>query len=87
MGARRCAARWLIICSIFYYPGAHYDASLLVQSVVMIGVQSVLLHFALEYRPAHAVKAGESTLPFAGIKDGEGPRRPYDFWQWGSPRP
>ncbi|KFY35462.1 hypothetical protein V494_05918 [Pseudogymnoascus sp. VKM F-4513 (FW-928)] len=76
------------ILRVFYYPGAQYDMSLLIQATIMIIVQVILLHVALENRPSPSSKGGEASQPFAGIKDGEfGHKRPYNFWQWRSPKP
>lgn len=62
--------------------------SLLIQATIMIIVQVILLHVALENRPSPSSKGGEASQPFAGIKDGEfGNARPYNFWQWRSPKP
>lgn len=66
------------ILKIFYWPGARYDVSLLVQAFLMIGVQTTLLKVALDNRPAWR---GER--PFA--ETGEG--RPLDFWRWNAQRP
>jgi solute carrier family 66, member 2 len=53
----------------------------------MVIVQIVLLKVALDYRPPPPTKGGEAGLPFAGADDGlMGFQRPYNFWQWRSPR-
>lgn len=72
---------------IFYWPGARFDTSLLVQSLLMVGMQVVLLKIALDHRPPPSSKGGE--VPFAGgASDGIfGAQRPYSFWQWRSPKP
>lgn len=72
---------------IFYWPGARFDASLLVQSLIMVGMQFILLKIALDHRPSPSSKGGE--MPFAGGEaDGWfGGARPYSFWQWRSPKP
>jgi solute carrier family 66, member 2 len=75
---------------IFYYPGARFDTALLIQAFIMIGVQLVLLKVALDTRPPPSSKGGEAALPFAaaGAQDGLwGMERPYNFWQWRSPKP
>ncbi|POR35039.1 Putative membrane protein, partial [Tolypocladium paradoxum] len=74
---------------IFYWPGARFDTSLLAQSLIMVGVQMLLLKIALDHRPAPPTKGGEAGLPFAGAQhDGIfSAQRPYNFWQWRSPRP
>ncbi|KAI4087590.1 MAG: hypothetical protein LQ344_006654 [Seirophora lacunosa] len=66
------------ILKIFYWPGARYDYSLLVQAFLMVGVQMTLLKVALDNRPAWR---GER--PF--VETGEG--RPLDFWRWKTQRP
>jgi hypothetical protein len=76
------------ILKIFYYPGAQFDTSLLIQAFIMIAIQLILLKVALDNRPSHSSKGGEASLPFAaahqGILSGS---RPYNFWQWRSPKP
>lgn len=74
---------------IFYYPGARFDIALLVQSLVMVVIQVVLLKIALDNRPPPTSKGGEAAVPFARAH-GEGffeQARPYNFWQWRSPKP
>lgn len=71
---------------IFYWPGAKFDSSLLIQSLIMVGVQVALLKIALDHRPAPSNKGGESGLPFAAA-EGLFAQRPYNFWQWRSPKP
>lgn len=54
----------------------------------MIVVQLLLLKVSLDNRPSHSSKGGESSLPFAGSREGElGVSRPYNFWQWRSQKP
>jgi len=73
---------------VFYYPGARFDTSLLIQSFIMIAIQVVLLKVALDHRPGPSHKGGETATPFAGAREGElGVSRPYNFWQWRSPKP
>ncbi|KAH8891301.1 hypothetical protein GQ53DRAFT_649063 [Thozetella sp. PMI_491] len=73
---------------IFYYPGARFDTALLVQSFLMIIVQLVLLKIALDNRPPPSTKGGDAAVPFAGAQDGTWEmQRPYNFWQWRSPKP
>lgn len=74
---------------IFYYPGARFDSALLIQSFLMVIMQLLLLKIALDHRPGPASKGGDSALPFAGAsRDGFFERpRPYQFWQWRSPKP
>lgn len=77
-----------MIRRVFYYPGAKFDISLLIQSFIMIAIQIVLLKVALDHRPSPSSKGGEAHLPFVGAREGEfGVSRPYNFWQWRSPKP
>lgn len=69
---------------IFYYPGAKYDNALLAQSFVMVAMQVVLLKIALDHRPAPYSRGGDAAVPFARVNES---RRPFDFWQWRSPKP
>ncbi|KAI1076281.1 hypothetical protein F5B20DRAFT_556336 [Whalleya microplaca] len=76
------------IFRIFYYPGAKFDTALLIQSFCNIGIQVILLKIALDHRPPPSSKGGDAALPFAGAQDGLwGMQRPYNFWQWRSPKP
>ncbi|KAF2272663.1 uncharacterized protein EI97DRAFT_470226 [Westerdykella ornata] len=70
------------ILKVFYWFGAHYSTSLLLQSLLMITVHLLLLHIALTHRPP---LPHPSTTPFAHTTAPA--RRPYDFWQWRSTRP
>ncbi|CAK7263372.1 hypothetical protein SEPCBS119000_000437 [Sporothrix epigloea] len=75
---------------IFYYPGAHFDKALLAQSMLMVIVQLVLLKIALDNRTPQSVKGGDAAVPFSGVgQSGAGifANRPYNFWQWRSPKP
>jgi len=73
---------------IFYYPGARFDTALLVQSFFMIATQLMLLKIALDHRPAPSSKGGEAAVPFLAAREGQWDRqRPYNFWQWRSPKP
>ncbi|PSN74366.1 PQ loop repeat protein [Corynespora cassiicola Philippines] len=65
------------ILKVYYWFGAHFSTSLLVQALLMIIVHLLCLHVALSNRPA------PSHLPFQPAAA----KRPYDFWQWRSPRP
>ncbi|KZM19140.1 uncharacterized protein EKO05_0010161 [Ascochyta rabiei] len=71
------------ILKIFYWFGAHFSTSLLIQALLTILVQILLLHVALTNRvlPAH------SHQPFQHALAPTPRRRPYDFWQWRSTRP
>ncbi|KAF2220637.1 PQ loop repeat protein, partial [Elsinoe ampelina] len=74
------------ILKIFYWFGERYDTSLLLQAVLMVGVQTLLLHVALRGRPS---LTSSTAKPFDGM-DGPEPlfsRRPYNFWQWRSTQP
>lgn len=55
----------------------------------MVTMQLILLKIGLDHRPAPATKGGEAGLPFAGAaQDGIfNAERPYNFWQWRSPKP
>ncbi|TAQ86440.1 hypothetical protein B7494_g5244 [Chlorociboria aeruginascens] len=76
------------ILRVFYYPGARFDTSLLIQSFIMIAIQLLLLQVALEHRPGPSSKGGEAAIPFAGSREGEfRVSRPFNFWQWRSPKP
>jgi len=74
------------ILKIFYWLGAHYDISLLIQAMVMIVMQCLLLHVALTHRPPLQIQHTPFTTAAARIgtflED-----RPYQFWQWRSPKP
>ncbi|KAJ3495847.1 hypothetical protein NLG97_g3091 [Lecanicillium saksenae] len=80
---------------IFYWPGARYDTSLLVQSVIMVGMQLALLKIALDNRPSPSSKGGEASQPFSGIQPNDKGfveslmnfERPYNFWQWKADKP
>ncbi|KAJ4293373.1 hypothetical protein N0V90_008656 [Kalmusia sp. IMI 367209] len=65
------------ILKVYYWFGAHFSTSLLIQALLMINVHLLLLHVALSNRqpPSH--------LPFQPASA----KRPYTFWQWRSPRP
>ncbi|MCJ1392924.1 hypothetical protein MMC18_005796 [Xylographa bjoerkii] len=69
------------ILKIFYWPGARYDLSLLVQAVIMLAVQSVLLKVALDNRPGW--RRGGGDLPLREEKAG---MRPWGFWRWKTQR-
>lgn len=66
------------ILKVYYWFGAHFSTSLLVQAVLMISIHLILLHVALTHRPA------PSHMPF---QPAAATKRPFDFWQWRSPRP
>jgi hypothetical protein len=64
---------------VYYWFGAHFNTSLLIQALLMICVHILLLHVALTNR------APTNTHPFAHATAGSS--RPYDFWQWRNTRP
>ncbi|KAF4555174.1 PQ loop repeat-containing protein 1 [Elsinoe fawcettii] len=74
------------ILKIFYWFGEHYDNALLLQAILMVCVQTVLLHVALENRPSLTTA---NAKPFDGMDRAEPlfSRRPYHFWQWRSSQP
>lgn len=74
---------------IFYWPGARFDTALLIQALLMIVMQVILLKVALDHRLPPSSKGGEAATPFANVNDGPvfGAQRPYNFWQWRSPKP
>ncbi|GAB7342787.1 hypothetical protein MBLNU457_g0924t2 [Dothideomycetes sp. NU457] len=75
------------ILKVFYWLGAHYDTSLLIQASLMVVVQAVLLYVALNGRPQMNA-ASHLSQPFAGSREGDTyVSRPFNFWQWRSPRP
>ncbi|CRK35593.1 hypothetical protein BN1708_001239 [Verticillium longisporum] len=74
------------LLKLFYWPGAHFDNALLIQAIVMIAMQVALLKIALDHRPPPSSKGGELAVPFAGAVHEETPR-PFNFWQWRSPKP
>ncbi|RVD88030.1 uncharacterized protein DFL_002229 [Arthrobotrys flagrans] len=71
------------ILRIYYWFGVNFEFSLLVQSVIMVFVQTVLLKVALDHRPSKSAEAG---VPFSSI-NGQDAERPYNFWQWRQQRP
>ncbi|KAH8664102.1 hypothetical protein BX600DRAFT_550205 [Xylariales sp. PMI_506] len=77
------------IFRVFYWPGAGYDVSLLLQAFSNIMMQLILLKVALDHRPSPSSKGGEAATPFSGVQqDGLfGFQRPYNFWQWRSSKP
>jgi hypothetical protein len=50
----------------------------------MVAMQVVLLKIALDHRPAPYARGGDAAVPFARANE---TRRPFDFWQWRSPKP
>jgi hypothetical protein len=78
---------------VFYWFGAHYSNSLLIQACLMTVIQIILLKVALDNRPPIGAKHGLEHAPFSEYStDGTlqsllSGRRPYDFWQWTNARP
>lgn len=72
---------------IFYWFGSRFEISLLVQAILMVIMQVILLKVALDNRPSPSTKGGEAALPFAAQDGTSGWQRPYNFWQWRSPKP
>ena len=69
------------LLKLFYWPGARFDASLLVQAVVMIAVQLVLLKVALDGRSwVESGSGGWRGLD--GEEKGWEGGRPWGFWRW-----
>ena len=72
---------------LFYWLGAAYDTSLLLQAALTVIVQIVLLHVALRGRPTYN-SAITLHQPFAGSREGDSHvQRPFNFWQWRLARP
>lgn len=72
---------------LFYWLGARYDFPLLIQAAIMVGVQCLLLHVTLLYRPPVGAQHSLSQ-PFADSKSSNViASRPFDFWQWRSRKP
>ncbi|KAE8355787.1 hypothetical protein BDV28DRAFT_128376 [Aspergillus coremiiformis] len=75
------------ILKVFFWFGDNYSLTLLVQAVIMIGVQMIMLKVALDNRPAPGVKNSLEHVPFSSVSKSDGFSRPYDFWQWKSAKP
>ena len=77
------------ILKIFYWPGARYDLSLLIQAIVMVAVQLVLLKVALDNRPGWRGEMGGTPFSKAGDAGGAGGgrERVFGFWRWRGQRP
>lgn len=71
---------------IFYWPHAQFDTSLLIQSVFMVTMQLALLKIGLDHRPPPSTRGGDGSVPFSGATSNT-VQRPYNFWQWRSPKP
>ena len=78
---------------VFYWFGAYYSDSLLLQACLMIVMQLTLLKVALDNRPPIGAKHGLEHAPFSQyaapgtVQSLLSGRRPYDFWQWTNARP
>ncbi|KAL1848410.1 PQ-loop repeat-containing protein 1 [Paecilomyces lecythidis] len=72
------------ILKVFYWFGAYYSYSLLIQAIIMIFVQLLLLKVALDNRPAPGIKGGIEHAPFSEHEDSG---RPYNFWKWRNTKP
>ncbi|SPO00630.1 related to PQ loop repeat protein [Cephalotrichum gorgonifer] len=76
------------ILKIFYWPGAQFESSLLLQALIMVVMQLALLKIALDHRPPPSAKGGDGAVPFAGAEEPAWmSQRPYNFWQWRSHKP
>ncbi|KAF1962499.1 hypothetical protein CC80DRAFT_531364 [Byssothecium circinans] len=67
------------ILKVYYWFGAHFSTSLLIQALLMIAIHLLCLHVAL----THRTPPPSLHLPFQPAPT----TRPYAFWQWRSPRP
>jgi len=78
---------------VFYWFGAYYDKSLLIQAILMIFVQTILLKVALDNRAPMGASGGLEHVPFSGyntegiIEELTSGRRPYNFWRWNTAKP
>ncbi|KAL6703413.1 hypothetical protein ACN47E_009672 [Coniothyrium glycines] len=72
------------ILKVFYWSGAHFSTSLLIQALLMILVHLLCLHVALTHRPPPTASAH---LPFQHAQARPPMRRPWGFWQWRAARP
>ncbi|RPB03531.1 hypothetical protein L873DRAFT_1633082, partial [Choiromyces venosus 120613-1] len=88
----------MLIASIlrcFYWLGADFETSLLIQSILMIFVQLLLLKVALDHRPStHPPRSPPtptisptSTSASAPFPPYPSAPRPYNFWQWPTQKP
>lgn len=81
------------ILKLFYWFGAYYDTSLLIQACLMIVVQTVLLKVALDNRAPSGSRGGVEHRPFSAysadgiLEDVLAGKRPFNFWRWGNARP
>ncbi|CAZ83424.1 unnamed protein product [Tuber melanosporum] len=88
----------MLIASIlrcFYWLGADFETSLLIQSIIMIFVQLLLLKVALDYRPPSYPPLSPPTPTASPTSTSHSPPfppyppapRPYNFWQWPTQKP
>ncbi|KAG0643038.1 hypothetical protein HOY80DRAFT_916829 [Tuber brumale] len=88
----------MLIASIlrcFYWLGADFEISLLIQSIIMIFVQLLLLKVALDYRPPSCSPLSPPTFTTSPTPASHSPPflpypptpRPYNFWQWPTQKP
>lgn len=86
------------ILRCFYWLGAAFETSLLLQSLLMIAVQLTLLKVALDHRPppsplldlsfsTSAATAPTTTTTAATPATATTTNRPWGFWQWRRQRP
>ncbi|OJJ48505.1 hypothetical protein ASPZODRAFT_1608769 [Penicilliopsis zonata CBS 506.65] len=75
------------ILKVFYWFGAYYSMSLLLQAAIMVVVQVILLKVALDNRPMPGGKNGIEHAPFSSVEADGAFSRPYNFWQWRSAKP
>lgn len=73
---------------IYYWLDVHYDTSLLIQAVLMVIMQVLLLHVALQNKPTPSASYSTALqTPLAGSTVSEPMRRPFNFWRWRVARP
>ncbi|KAK6372587.1 hypothetical protein LTR64_004505 [Lithohypha guttulata] len=81
------------ILKVFYWFGAYYDTSLLIQACLMLVVQTILLKVALDNRPSSASRDGVAHRPFSSysadsiVEDILAGKRPLNFWRWNTTKP
>lgn len=81
------------ILKLFYWFGAYYDTSLLIQACLMIVVQTVLLKVALDNRPPSGTRDGVQHRPFSAytadsiLEEITSGKRPFNFWRWNNAKP
>lgn len=81
------------ILKIFYWFGAYYDTSLLIQACLMIIVQTILLKVALDNRAPTGSRGGVEHRPFSAysadsvLEDVMAGKRPFNFWRWNNAKP